>query len=922
MLPVKVVTTTTRPASRVSDVDAEVAGTVRREEPATVGVTSRQAGHAAGNYEPTQAAAAARLLSSSAVPMPAPGTVQRRGPTLMSPSFTCAQSPFGGLTQEIAAHAGPDSDQRSEQPTPPDAAPGADVTTLEPSTPELEPPPGPVDDVDEVAEEGRRRFLGGGGVVSVPAVENSNSRREAVRRNGVPPQEVEPITSPQPERADELSAADAERGVAGVEAELDTATPVEGAEREHPEAETPAGPGQVPAEPAAEVPPAEAQAPAEEGGEADDDVAAWQGRVQAAATTMAHPQIAPARTYSRPIASAGGAGTQALQKKAEEIPLEAKKVLEAKPLKPLPEAPGVPAPDPVPRTTQRLKDLAVRKLPDQKLPNLIATPNGILPTVGGPPVDTKVPPTPPPAPKTKPGVRSKSPVKGVNDKLAEGPPAPVPGEGQTLTGSERLPTPTIAAPHRADITKVLAQVYLQAQGMGAEVMKDARATAYPINLAGSKKLGDLGKEREEQEAIWFRQELGRVADAASIGKEALDAAVIERAKELETGNQAHAVEVATTAQEQVANATEAATRAQSMAEASYQAWEQHFDSMAAQAKGDVDPAAIRAEEARIGEELRSFANTHTTAWAGIRKVRERDLNRAREDQLTAYQQAALADQMQREKKVPATTPPPKGEPAKPVVIELTDPALQQWVKERRTEVDKAVLALRTDLGKTVDGWTTDMNKARDEGVEAARKWADGRIGRERGWLETLIAKWLQSLMAKKQDNKALEQAQTDETVAFLGGTLQVINDLKLGGMERLDRDGKELIGQMTAEEQKLLEAYFKAEKGDTVLLLASLLAIRLRRQRKPEAQQYIRDKVLALDNVAYCDDLDTIGAAQKSGFSAATIADQLWQAFEHTWGTDEEKAFAAVKGGLTPGAEQGCARGVQEEHTTRTSTSG
>ena len=220
----------------------------------------------------------------------------------------------------------------------------------------------------------------------------------------------------------------------------------------------------------------EPAAPAEGG--ASDDVAAWEGRVRGAASGMPHPQTAPTGTYSKPIETAGGSGTQALVKRAEKIPLEAKKVLEAKPLKPLPEAPGVPSPDPVPRATQRLKNLAVRALPDQRLPKLVASPHGFLPTVGGPPVDTKVPPTPEPAKKTKAGSRSKTPAKGVNDALAKGPPAPVPGEGQILTGSERMPTPTIAAPHRADITKVLARVYLQAEAMGAEVMKDARATAY------------------------------------------------------------------------------------------------------------------------------------------------------------------------------------------------------------------------------------------------------------------------------------------------------------------------------------------------------------------------------------------------------------------------------------------------------------
>lgn len=888
MLPTRILATTTRSTARVAETDADRAAEETISAPTATVSPNAALTHLADGYRPAQAAAANRLLSSSAVPMPAPGTVQRRGPTIPPRMPTDHRSTLAGAAGELGGPA----DHPAEVSGTPDAAPGAVVTEADVTA-----EPAPLELSTESVEHGNRRYLGGG-AVSAPALENSGPRREAVRRSGVEPREVDPLTSPQPEPADDLAAADAERAVAGVEAELEASTPVEGAERENPQAQEPAGPEQPPAV-AAELPTAAASPDTE--GAASDDVAAWQGRVQTAAATMSRPQPAPAGTYSKPIESVGGAGTQALRKKAEEIPLEAKKVLEARPLKPLPEAPGVPAPDPIPAATQRLKDLAVRKLPDQKLPKLIATPNGFLPNVAGPPVDTKVPPAPPPSPKTKKGARSKTPVKAVNETLAQGPPAPAPGEGQTLTGSERLPTPTIAEPHRADITKVLARVYLQAEGMGAEVLKDARATAYPKPLSG--RLADLGKEQEEQEALWFRQELGRVAEAASIGKAALDAAVVERAKELEKGNQAHAVEVATATQEQVARATEAGARAQSMAEASFQAWERHFDSMAAQAKGGVDPTAVRAEEARIGEELRTFASTHTTAWAGIRKVRDRDLNRAREDQYTAYQQAAVADQEQREKKEPPPAPakPAKAEPAKPAVTELTDPALQQWVKERRAEVDKAVLALRTDLAKTVDGWTTEMNKARDEGVETARKWADGRIGRERGWLESLIAEWLQGLMTKKQDNKAFEQAQTDETVAALGGTLQVINDLKLGGMEKLDRDGKDLLGQMTAEEQKLMQAYFTEgdAKGDTVLLLASMLAIRLRRQRKSSAQQYIRDKVLALDNVTYWKELDIIGAVQKPGFSAATIADQLWQAFEHTWGTDEDKAFAAVKGGLS-----------------------
>ena len=134
--------------------------------------------------------------------------------------------------------------------------------------------------------------------------------------------------------------------------------------------------------------------------------------------------------------------------------------------------------------------------------------------------------------------------------------------------------------------------------------------------------------------------------------------------------------------------------------------------------------------------------------------------------------------------------------------------------------------------------------------------------------------------------------------------------------EAADREGRELLASLTDEERALVEAYFGEgeAKGDTVLLLTSLLGIRLKRQRRAGAQEYMRDQVLALDNVTYWEDLNGIGAAQRPGFDAPTIAGELWQAFEYTWGTDEDRAYAAVKGGLT--REQSKAvRGVyQAEH--------
>lgn len=882
----------------------------RRPHP---GAQPRPAGHAAGSYCPVPPGPLPRLDTSSAVPMPAPGTIQLRGPTL---------GPWGGpwsepdLRHALDAGGGPDllSEQPPEAVAPPDSASvgTTEQASAEPTT-DADVDAAAVDvDRDASAERAAQRPGGGprigigGGVVSARRVERSPERERAVDLSGVEPRDVDPLSSPEADPVDDVAAIEAQREVASLEGELEAAGPDQGVEPAHPEAEALAVPEQPEVAAAGPEGVGPAAVPEPVGG---DDVAAWQGRVQGAAAAIPRPRGAPATTYTEPIVAAGGTGAQALDQRAAEVPLAAKKVMEAKPLKPLPEAPNLPAPDPVPKASQRLRELAVRSLYDQRLPKLVATPHGFLPTVGGPPVDTKVPPTPPPAPKVKPGRRSATPGKAVNEALEKGPPAPVPGEGQVVTGSERAPTPTIAAPHRGDIGKVLARVYLQAPVLASEVLKDARATAYGVDLNGSDTLKDLGREREDEETGWFRAELGRVADAASIGRAALDTAIAERAKELEGGNAEKAAEVVRTAQDQERRAKESASRVQAMAQATYDSWERHLDQLSARATGGVDPTAVRAEQARITDELSTFTATHTSAWSSMRRIRERDLVRAGEDQLKAYTDAALADQAQQAEAAEKARQAAAGAPAgkaptkevKPPVTEVTDPVLAQWVKDRHGEVSKAVQALVTDIRTTVERWTTDLTRARDDGIEAARSWADARIGRERGWFDSLVGEWLKGLAVKRADNAAMQQAQTDETVAALGGTLQVINDLKLGGMERVDRDGRELLASLTAEEQALVQAFFAegSAKGDTVLLLASLLGIRLKRQRRAGAQQHIRDKVLALDNVAHVRDLNRIGVSQNANFNAQRISDQLWQAFEHTWGTDEEKAFAAVKGGLT-----------------------
>lgn len=931
-------------------------GPVEQPEPAP----AVPSGHTALRFRPAQAVMAGRLVSSSAVPMPAPGTLQVRGPSAPA-TFevwyrACVEASPGATSTDAGPGAGLGASARAASSrtahnTDGLAAPQAADDEVVASTtgsaagaltegvtddPLAGDPAVPGQDVERVGGAGTvlgtsgargRRYLGAD-VRYVRTVEQARTRADAVAAGGAAPVEVEPLTADRVPVPDDAAAREQEQVAARIEAGLASADEALEPER----ATAPPAEETAPVERAPEVGADQGGSPVdqpEQSGaeqpvaeEPSPDVAAWQGRVQAAASRLPRPAPADPAPTVQEIRGTGGGATRAQDAKAKEAPEKAKKVLAGDERKPLPTVPGMPSPDPLPGVTRSLKELAARTLPTQQMPALLVTPGGFLPTVGGAPLNTKAPPAPPPPAKTTRGRASSSAAEDVNAALAKPGPVPVPGQGQTLSGSEQPPTAVIAEPYKADITKVLAAVHLKAATMGDAVVDDARATAYGVDLNGRASLKEVGRGLRASTTGWFRDELGRVADAAQIGKAALDAAVTARAKELQDKLTTGAQDVTSAAAQEKFALKKAGTAAQDAIEASARAWESYFDDLAGQAKGGVDPKAVRAEQARLTTEVRDFTNTHTTAWAGMKKIRDRDLVRAGQDQLAAYKAAVLADQGARAAKaaVPGATPPTTGARAPGVppvapapVTEVTDADLVAWLAARTTEVGKAVGALRADLDKEVERWTLALQGARDEGVRTITAWADRRIGRERSWFEELIAKFLASLVQKQGENKALAQAQTEETTVALATDLQLLEDLKAGGLNALDRGGREALAAMNEDEQKMLTAYFEAgPQGDTVEVLATLMSNRMRRQRKPEAVKAIRAEVLTLDPVTYWADLAVIGTSQNKSFNASAVSDQLWQAFEHTWGTDEAKAFTAVQG-LT--AEQGMAvRGHYKKH--------
>jgi hypothetical protein len=628
-------------------------------------------------------------------------------------------------------------------------------------------------------------------------------------------------------------------------------------------------------------------------------VGAWTGRVQAAAAAMPAPRMPDAPSVAAPIVHAGGAAAARHAGKAEGAADAAEKVLDAKPLAELTDLPPIEGNDPeLEAAMDKVRSVPVHAFQDQSLPKLEPTPHGVLPTVGGQPIDTTQPPPPPAPAPVGPAPPPKTPVAAVNKEIATLPsPAPVSGQGQTITGSERPPANVVTAPHRADIAAVLARVTTEAASAGGKVVHDARAKAYPgADLNGSDGFKDLGDDLVDGETAWFGEEMGRVAEAAKVGKKALDDAVADRRKQLAGDKGEDDAEVGKAAGDQTAAITRNAAAAKATIKAVREDWLAHWESVGNAAKGDVDPKAVWDQQDKVVDLLRKSADDHLVAWAGMETERKNKLDTALRDQLAAYQAAALADQ-----KAHADAKPAEGKDAKADdanAAEVTDAELKMWLFDRDKALRGAVGTLKDEVHVAVDGWQTVMRTARDQAIGLVRVWADTKIGRQRSFFGVEDDQLAEELLTKQTETEAFAAAESDATASAVAQDLELIEALKKKRYEDLDRAEKEHLDRQDRDQQELLNAYFKGpDKGDTVLYLAKMMELRLERQRLPGAIQQIKAKVLAADNVQHWTDLEVIGKSQSSSFtSARAVADQLWQAFEYTWGTDEDKAYRAVAG--------------------------
>lgn len=621
---------------------------------------------------------------------------------------------------------------------------------------------------------------------------------------------------------------------------------------------------------------------------------AWKSRADSAARDLGYPDLGPSEARTAGLSEHGQATRAGGEARRDELPKEAQAVLQQS-QRAASDLDQVPAEllesDPT-GAAEKVKTAAHREgLPAQSLPHLHPTPKGYVPNLYGDPISP---------------ARLEQLRKEYN--LPGGPHAPTYDEigklqelmakdpelegrvaafaGQEVSGFELPPKVEIAAVHQPDFAAVLARIITEAQGAAAKTIEDARKSAYP-DEGLTHAFPELGKAWVGEEERFLRGEMQRVAQAAGISKEALDAAVLERQQQLASDTKLAEQKGDEVFEDVKAQVTTDFGKTQATIEGLRQEWEEYADARAAAVSGNVDYRAIRQRQTSLQQAVRTMANDWIVAYDDMRKQRSSKLVGAAQAQKKAYDAAIERDR--------AADREAAGDDAAKLEAIEKDKSYGAWVEARMKAVQTHVSELAKANDKTVERWQGEMREVRDAQIEALRDWADRQIGRERGWFDSILA-WIYGWRdEQKGEAEAFAKQRAAETVAATGTNLQLLYNIKAKFGETLEEDEKKELEGLSEEQRAVVDAYYAGGGGDTIGAVAAGLKVRLHQQRKPEIAAAMRQHVLGLPTNDHASAEGLKALSLKSfGQDAAAIAIACKHGFNHRWGTDEAKIFGAL----------------------------
>ncbi|RKG76187.1 hypothetical protein D7W79_18390 [Corallococcus exercitus] len=684
------------------------------------------------------------------------------------------------------------------------------------------------------------------------------------------------------------------QGVQGIQQGLEAAPDPTGAIAVEPPAPLPAPP---PA-PTAEAPVTAAPIPAAPAtSEGADPVAAWKGRIASTTAKVPEPQLPPAPRYTFKIIQAAVDPNAVRAARLKQLEDEGKKAITpAQQPKDLPAIPD----DPTGKASSLVDAKCERKLEvkEAKLPDLQKSPLGHVPEIGsqlmrddgghmlikGPLGDIVYKPggpkpTDPDKLKDWTLLQKKITAAADTQKKAKVQPKE-PAKGITVL-EQAAPAP-INVPDfaRVDIGDVLARLLAAPDKYADASVQKAHEAYVPGGLDASWGTALITAERP-----LFAAELQRVAEAAQIKKEDLDAKVEARRKQLvdshtattQTLSKAHE-DAKTRLEESGKTFADSLSRMRASLDAQSEA-------KAAAIKGGVDLTEAR----RKRDALIAAVDTKVSNWV-VRydqngKRFKEAFAKAATDQMRAYELAALQDEW--ELKKDAGDDPVKLKAA----TEAYRPT-KKWLEDRRKEIGAVVTKAKRDIDQSVERYQQELRDAGKEAKEVIRDWHAKQIGYERGFWDRLLGWIIDWLAAAHDESRAWEAARAAENKGSLDQNMLFLAEVRLRQGEALDEEAIKGNSALSEEQKAILLSYYGKGGKDPVQALAEGLAVRIIGQRKKPLMEALEKELLASTDL---ERLKTVVDQQEPLFSnrARNISLKVWEGVDQ-WGTDEKKIFDAL----------------------------
>ncbi|RKH65327.1 hypothetical protein D7W81_17115 [Corallococcus aberystwythensis] len=628
-----------------------------------------------------------------------------------------------------------------------------------------------------------------------------------------------------------------------------------------------------------------------------DPVAAWKGRIAGTTAKVPEPQLPPAPRYTFKITQAAVDPNAVRAARLKQLEDEGKKAITpAQQPKDLPAIPD----DPTGKASSLVDAKCERKLEvkEAKLPDLQRSPLGHVPEIGsqlmrddgghmlikGPLGDIVYKPggpKPTDPDKLKDWTLLQKKITAAADKQKKAQVQPKePAKGITVL-EQAAPAP-INVPDfaRVDIGDVLARLLAAPDKYADASVQKAREAYVPGGLDASWGTALIAAERPI-----FAAELQRVAEAAQIKKEDLDAKVEARRKQLVDSHAATTGTLSQTHEDAKKSLEESGKSFADSLSRMRASLDAQSEAKAAAIKGGVDLTEAR----RKRDALIAAVDTKVSNWV-VRydqngKRFKEAFAKAATDQMRAYELAALQDEWLLKKDA-------GDDPVKLKAATEAYRPTKKWLDDRRKEIGAVVTKAKRDIDQSVERYQQELRDAGKEAREVIRDWHAKQIGYERGFWDRLLGWIIDWLAAAHDESRAWETARAAENKTSLDQNMLFLAEVRLRQGEALDEEAIKGNSALSEEQKAILLSYYGKGGKDPVQALAEGLAVRITGQRKKPLLEALEKELLASTDL---ERLKTVVDQQEPLFSnrARNISLKVWEGVDQ-WGTDEKKIFDAL----------------------------